>query len=47
MAIGGFWAWAAYLFAGTGFAMPIVIAIIAGGNCDAHVQRRDCAMDCK
>ena len=28
---GGFWAWVAYLLAGTGFAMPIVIAIITGG----------------
>jgi hypothetical protein len=31
MPIGGFWAWVTYLFAGTGFAMAIVIAIIAGG----------------
>lgn len=31
MPLGGFWAWTAYLFAGTGFAMPIVIAIITGG----------------
>ena len=29
--IGGFWAWTAYLFAGTGFALPIVVAIIGGG----------------
>lgn len=29
--LGGFGAWVAYLFAGTGFAMPIVIAIITGG----------------
>ena len=28
---GGFWAWATFLFAGTGFAMAIVIAIITGG----------------
>ncbi len=28
---GGFWAWVAYIFAGTGFALPIVIAIITGG----------------
>jgi ribosomal protein S27AE len=28
---GGYWAWVTYLFAGTGFAMPIVIAIMAGG----------------
>ena len=28
---GGYWAWVAYLFAGTGFAMPIVIAIMTGG----------------
>ncbi|MBL7146514.1 MAG: hypothetical protein ISS76_19905 [Phycisphaerae bacterium] len=28
---GGFWAWVTYLFAGTGLAMAIVIAIIAGG----------------
>lgn len=27
----GFWAWVTYLFAGTGFAMAICIAIIAGG----------------
>jgi ribosomal protein S27AE len=32
MPIGGYWAWVAYLFAGTGFAMPIVVAIIAGGT---------------
>ena len=32
MPIGGYWAWTAYLFAGTGMAMPIVIAIIAGGT---------------
>jgi len=31
MPLGGFWAWTIYLFAGTGFAMPIVIAIIGGG----------------
>ncbi|MFK4765425.1 hypothetical protein ACI3L3_11710 [Desulfobaculum sp. SPO524] len=31
MPLGGFWAWTAYIFAGTGFAMPIVIAIITGG----------------
>lgn len=28
---GGLWAWTAYLFAGTGLALPICIAIIAGG----------------
>ncbi|MDO4936008.1 MAG: hypothetical protein Q4E42_05075 [Phascolarctobacterium sp.] len=28
---GGFWAWTAYIFAGTGFAMPICIAIAVGG----------------
>tara|TARA_Y100000590_G_scaffold467623_1_gene647152 strand:+ start:704 stop:970 length:267 start_codon:yes stop_codon:yes gene_type:complete len=28
---GGYWAWVTYLFAGTGLAMPIVIAIIGGG----------------
>lgn len=28
---GGYWAWVTYFFAGTGFAMPIVIAMIAGG----------------
>ena len=27
----GFWAWVAFLFAGTGFAMPICIAIVTGG----------------
>lgn len=27
----GYWAWVTYLFAGTGFAMPICIAIMAGG----------------
>ncbi len=31
MPLGGFWAWVTYLFAGTGFALPIVIAIISGG----------------
>ena len=31
MPIGGFWAWVTYLFAGTGFALPIVITIITGG----------------
>jgi len=31
MPIGGFWAWVAYIFAGTGFAIEIVIAIIVGG----------------
>jgi hypothetical protein len=31
MPIGGFWAWVTYIFAGTGFALPIVIAIITGG----------------
>ena len=29
--LGGFWAWVAYIFAGTGLALPIVIAIITGG----------------
>ena len=28
---GGYWAWVSYFFAGTGFAMPICIAMIAGG----------------
>ena len=32
MPVGGFFAWTTYLFAGTGFAMPIVIAIITGGT---------------
>lgn len=31
MPVGGFWAWTSYLFAGTGFAMAIVVAIIGGG----------------
>lgn len=31
MPVGGYWAWTAYLFAGTGFAMGIVLAIIGGG----------------
>ncbi|WP_020559829.1 hypothetical protein [Thiofilum flexile] len=31
MPVGGYWAWTAYLFAGTGFALPIVVAIITGG----------------
>ncbi len=30
--VGGLWAWVAYFFAGTGFALPIVIAIITGGT---------------
>lgn len=32
MPVGGFWAWSAYIFAGTGLAMPIVLAIITGGT---------------
>jgi hypothetical protein len=32
MPLGGFWAWVTYFFAGTGFALPIVIAIISGGT---------------
>ncbi len=28
---GGYWAWVTYLFAGTGLAMPIVLAIMTGG----------------
>lgn len=28
---GGYYAWVTYLFAGTGFAMPIVVAMITGG----------------
>lgn len=31
MPVGGFWAWVTYLFAGTGFALEIVIALIVGG----------------
>jgi len=31
MPVGGYWAWVTFLFAGTGFAMAIVIAIITGG----------------
>ena len=31
MPIGGFWAWVTYLFAGTGLALTIVIAIMLGG----------------
>ncbi len=27
----GFWAWVTFLFAGTGLAMPICIAIVTGG----------------
>ena len=29
--VGGDWAWVTYFFAGTGFAMPIVVAMILGG----------------
>jgi len=28
---GGFWAWVAYFFAGTGFAFAICVAIVTGG----------------
>lgn len=28
---GGFWAWVAYFFAGTGFAFVICVAIVTGG----------------
>jgi hypothetical protein len=31
MPVGGFWAWVAYLLAGTGLALPIVIAMIGSG----------------
>ena len=31
MPIGSFWAWVTYMLAGTGFALPIVIAIGTGG----------------
>lgn len=27
----GFWAWVSFLFAGTGFALAICVAIVAGG----------------
>lgn len=27
----GFWAWVTFLFAGTGFALPLCILIVAGG----------------
>lgn len=27
----GFWAWVTYLFAGTGLALPICVAIVTGG----------------
>lgn len=39
MPLGGYWAWVTYLFAGTGFAMPIVIAIITGGVLTLAFQR--------
>ncbi|KKB02512.1 hypothetical protein [Avibacterium paragallinarum] len=32
MPIGGFWAWVTYFFAGTGFALPICIALVTGGT---------------
>ena len=28
---GGFWAWVAYFFAGTGLALPICVALVVGG----------------
>jgi uncharacterized iron-regulated membrane protein len=31
MPVGGYYAWVTYLFAGMGFAMVIVVAIITGG----------------
>jgi predicted nucleic-acid-binding Zn-ribbon protein len=31
MPVGGFFAWVTYIFAGTGFAMEICVAIIVGG----------------
>lgn len=31
VSVGGFYAWVAYIFAGTGFALPICIAIVTGG----------------
>lgn len=38
MPVGGYWAWVTYLFAGTGFAMGIVVAIYCGWDCYAHIQ---------
>jgi hypothetical protein len=29
--VGGFWAWVTFMFAGTGLALPICIAIVTGG----------------
>lgn len=31
MPVGGFWAWVTYFFAGTGFALPICMAMVTGG----------------
>tara|TARA_B110000196_G_C21015855_1_gene600273 strand:- start:65 stop:346 length:282 start_codon:yes stop_codon:yes gene_type:complete len=31
MPAGGLWAWVTFLFAGTGFALPICFAIVTGG----------------
>ncbi len=31
MPVGGFWAWVTFFFAGSGFALPICIAIVTGG----------------
>ena len=31
LAGGGFWAWVSFFFAGTGLALPICIALVAGG----------------
>ena len=29
--VGGFWAWVTFFFAGTGLAMPMCLAMVAGG----------------
>lgn len=43
----GFWAWVTFLFAGTGFALPICIAIITGGTALAAFSNEIVAWVCR
>ena len=37
---GGFWAWTAYIFAGTGFALPIVLQLWPGEQVQPLTQKK-------
>ena len=45
LAVGfGFWAWVGYFFAGTGFALPICVALVGGGAAMLTFQNEIAAM---